>query len=250
MLTHAFEPLDVPSQEQVDGFLPGYEPRQVLDPDDPMTIGAMVGPEAFTEVRYLAHAKQIEALDLIPRVAEEFRERFGRASGGLLDSYRSEGAETVVLALGSVLGTLAEVVDELRDQGVAVGAVALKAFRPFPLEELRGVLGGAQRVIVLERALAVGIGGIVSSDVRTALAGLSVEAHTVIAGLGGRAITRRSLHALLAQALAGQLPELHFLDLRTDVIERELERTRDGGRPGPHAESILRDLRIVASGPV
>jgi pyruvate ferredoxin oxidoreductase alpha subunit len=250
VLTHAFEPLDVPSQEQVDGFLPGYEPRQVLDPDDPMTIGAMVGPEAFTEVRYLAHAKQIEALDFIPQVAEEFRERFGRASGGLLDSYRSEGAETVVVALGSVLGTLAEVVDELRDQGVAVGAVALKAFRPFPLEELRGVLGGAQRVIVLERALAVGIGGIVSSDVRTALAGLSVEAHTVIAGLGGRAITRRSLHALLAQALAGQLPELHFLDLRTDVIERELERTRDGGRPGPHAESILRDLRIVASGPV
>ena len=250
VLTHAFEPLDVPSQEQVDGFLPGYEPRQVLDPDDPMTIGAMVGPEAFTEVRYLAHAKQIEALDLIPRVAEEFRERFGRASGGLLDSYRSEGAETVVVALGSVLGTLAEVVDELRDQGVAVGAVALKAFRPFPLEELRSVLGGAQRVIVLERALAVGIGGIVSSDVRTALAGLSVEAHTVIAGLGGRAITRRSLHAMLAQALAGQLPELHFLDLRTDVIERELERTRDGGRPGPHAESILRDLRIVASGPV
>jgi pyruvate ferredoxin oxidoreductase alpha subunit len=250
VLTHAFEPLDVPSQEQVDAFLPGYEPRQVLDPDDPMTIGAMVGPEAFTEVRYLAHAKQIEALDLIPRVAEEFRERFGRASGGLLDSYRSEGAETVVLALGSVLGTLAEVVDELRDQGVAVGAVALKAFRPFPLEELRSVLGGAQRVIVLERALAVGIGGIVSSNVRTALAGLSVEAHTVIAGLGGRAITRRSLHAMLAQALAGQLPELHFLDLRTDVIERELERTRDGGRPGPHAESILRDLRIVASGPV
>jgi pyruvate ferredoxin oxidoreductase alpha subunit len=246
VLTHAFEPLDVPSQEQVDAFLPGYEPRQVLDPDDPMTIGAMVGPEAFTEVRYLAHAKQIEALDLIPRVAEEFRERFGRASGGLLDSYRSEGAETVVLALGSVLGTLAEVVDELRDQGVAVGAVALKAFRPFPLEELRSVLGGAQRVIVLERALAVGIGGIVSSNVRTALAGLSVEAHTVIAGLGGRAITRRSLHAMLAQALAGQLPELHFLDLRTDVIER----TRDGVRPGPHAESILRDLRIVASGPV
>jgi pyruvate ferredoxin oxidoreductase alpha subunit len=222
VLTHAFEPLDVPSQEQVDGFLPGYEPRQVLDPDDPMTIGAMVGPEAFTEVRYLAHAKQIEALDFIPQVAEEFRERFGRASGGLLDSYRSEGAETVVVALGSVLGTLAEVVDELRDQGVAVGAVALKAFRPFPLEELRSVLGGAQRVIVLERALAVGIGGIVSSNVRTALAGLSVEAHTVIAGLGGRAITRRSLHAMLAQALAGQLPELHFLDLRTDVIEREL----------------------------
>jgi pyruvate ferredoxin oxidoreductase alpha subunit len=250
VLTHAFEPLEVPEQADVDAFLPPYEPRQLLDPDHPMTIGAMVGPEAFTEVRYLAHAKQIQALDLIPEVAGEFRERFGRASGGLLDGYRSDDAETVVLALGSVLGTISEVVDELREQGHAVGAVALKAFRPFPLAELRAALSSAHRVVVLERAFAVGVGGIVSANVRTALAGLSTEAHTVIAGLGGRAITRRSLHALMAQALAGELGELRFLDLRTDIVERELTRARDGGHPGPHAESILRELGVVAGGPV
>ncbi len=250
VLTHAFEPLEVPEQADVDAFLPPYQPRQLLDPEHPMTIGAMVGPEAFTEVRYLAHAKQIQALDLIPEVAGEFRRRFGRASGGLLDGYRSDDADTIVLALGSVLGTISEVVDDLREQGHAVGAVALKAFRPFPLAELRAALSSARRVVVLERAFAVGVGGIVSANVRTALAGLPTEAHTVIAGLGGRAITRRSLHGLLAQALAGELGELQFLDLRTDVVERELSRARGEGHAGPHAESILRELGVVAGGPV
>jgi pyruvate ferredoxin oxidoreductase alpha subunit len=257
VLTHAFEPLEVPAQGDVDAFLPAFEPRQVLDPDDAMTIGAMVGPEAFTEVRYLQHAKQIQALDVIPRVAAEFRDRFGRAAGGLLDGYRSDDAETIVLALGSTLGTLYEVIDELREEGVSIGAVALKSFRPFPLGELRAALEHAERVVVLERAFAVGVGGIVSANVRTALAGLPTHANTVIAGLGGRAITRRSLRTMLAQAIAGELGELHFLDLRVDVVERELTRSGigsagdgDGARPGPHAEAILRELGIVAAGPV
>src|SRR5574341_1167833 len=78
ILTHAYERLDLPAREQVDAYLPRYEPRQVLDPRQPVSIGAMVGPEAFTEVRYLAHAKQMEALELIPGWAEEFRRAFGR----------------------------------------------------------------------------------------------------------------------------------------------------------------------------
>src|SRR6188768_3239596 len=81
VLTHAVEPLEIPTQEQIDAFLPAYEPRQVLDPDDPVTIGAMVGPEAFTEVKVLMHAKQMQALDMVPRIAGEFEERFGRGSG-------------------------------------------------------------------------------------------------------------------------------------------------------------------------
>jgi pyruvate ferredoxin oxidoreductase alpha subunit len=249
VLTHAFEPLEVPEQEDVDAFLPAFEPRQALDPDAPMTIGAMVGPEAFTEVRYLAHARHAQALELIPQVAASFAARFGRSAGGLLDGYRCEDATTVVLALGSVLGTIEEVVDELRGQGAPVGALRLKAFRPFPREALRAALPHAERVIVVERALAVGIGGIVSDNVHAALAGRPVRVHTVIAGLGGRPVTRRSLRSLLGRALAGDLEELHFLDLRVDVVERELARSR-AGRPGPRAEAILRDLGIVAAGPV
>ena len=250
VLTHAFEPLTIPEQDAVDAFLPAFEPRQVLDPDEPMTIGAMVGPEAFTEVRYLAHARQIAALDAIGDLAGQFAARFGRDSGGLLSSYRTEDAETIVLALGSVCGTLAEVVDERRERGERIGLVALKCFRPFPVEEVGAALAGARAVVVLERAFAVGVGGIVSQDVHTALVDQRAQTHTVVAGLGGRAITRRSLHGMLDALGAGAIGPLHFLDLRTDVVERELERARAGGRVGPHAESILRELGVVAGGPV
>lgn len=104
VLTHAFERMDVPSQEDVDAFLPPYEPRQLMDPKNPYSIGAMVGPEAFTEVRYLAHQKLVQSIPVIERVSREYKERFGREAGGLLRSYRMEDAELCVFAMGSLLG--------------------------------------------------------------------------------------------------------------------------------------------------
>ena len=248
VLTHAVEALDLPSQEQVDGFLPPYEPRQALDPDAPITIGAMVGPEAFTEVRYLAHAKQMQALDLVPEIAAEFAGAFGRTSGGLLRRYRTEGAETVVVALGSVLGTIADVVDELRDEGVRIGALGITCFRPFPLDELREALRHAERVIVVERAFAVGIGGIVGQNVRLALSGLPPVVFDVVAGLGGRPVTTRALRGLVADVLEGRLEpdRLFFLDMDWKLVERELHRLQETRRSGPQAENILRDVGIVA----
>ena len=126
----------------MDAFLPAFEPRQVLDPDDPVTIGAMVGPEAFTEVKYLMHAKQMQALDLVPRIAGEFAQAFGRSSGGLLRSYPGGEAETVVVALGSVLGTIDEVVDELRAEGVDIAAARHQVLPALPA---RGDPAGARR---------------------------------------------------------------------------------------------------------
>ncbi|MFI5003680.1 MAG: pyruvate ferredoxin oxidoreductase [Solirubrobacterales bacterium] len=287
ILTHAFEQVDLPSAAQVDAFLPPYEPRQVLDPDEPVTIGAMVGPEAFTEVKYLAHLKQMQALDLIPELATELGETLGREPVGLLRSYRAQDARTVVVALGSVLGTIEDAVDELLERGMSVGAVGIKAFRPFPLEEVRAALGHAERVVVLEKALAVGLGGIVSQNVRIALegedgagggapggsadggaahrggelGGAATETpgsarpgrprvHTVIAGLGGRPITQSSLVRLLEEAAERGLPQMSFLDLNRDLVERELERTRERRRSGPHAENMLRDVGAIAAGPV
>src|SRR5262245_61289361 len=221
VLTHAFEPVDLPSQEQVDAFLPPFEPRQLLDPDDPVTIGAMVGPEAFTEVRYLLHAKQMQALDLIPEIAGTFSQAFGRSSGGLVRSYRSADADAIVVALGSVLGTIQEVVDDLRSEGVKIGAVGIKCFCPFPHDELRAALGRARRVIVIERACWPGLGGIVGRHVR--LAGTSRRVYEVVAGLGGRPITKRSLVSLVADVRGGTLEprRLHFLDLDRELVERE-----------------------------
>jgi len=225
ILTHAYERLEVPTPEQVAAYLPPFEPRQVLDPDEPMMIGAMVGPEAFTEVKYLMHAKQQMALAAIPQLADEFERDFGRRSGGLLRRYRCQDAHTVVLALGSVLGTIEDVIDDMRDEGVAIGAVGLKCFRPYPLDAVRTALAQAERVVVLEKAFAVGAGGIVGQNVRLALSGLRPRVHDVIAGLGGRPITKASLRRLFEQAVDDRLGRgMTFLDLDHDVVARELQR--------------------------
>ncbi|MCA9679005.1 MAG: hypothetical protein KC464_28500 [Myxococcales bacterium] len=243
VLTHSVEPLDVPSQDDVDAFLPPYRPVQVLDPTDPVSIGAMVGPEAFTEVRYLAHHKQLQALERIPQLAADFRARFGRDSGALLHGYRTGDADTIVVAMGSVTGTIEVAIDELRDAGLAVGAVALCAFRPFPLAALAGALGGAQRVVVVERNLAPGLGGAMASNVRMALRGQPIPVYTAIAGLGGRPVTRASLRRLIEAAHADAVDDLTFVDLDNDAIDRELARWDERRRSGPSAENMLRDAR-------
>ncbi|HEV2377204.1 MAG TPA: 2-oxoacid:acceptor oxidoreductase family protein [Streptosporangiaceae bacterium] len=242
ILTHACEPLEVPSQARVDSFLPAYEPRQVLDPAEPVSIGAMVGPEAFMEVRYLAHARQDQALRLVPEVATEFAAAFGRDSGGLVRPYRTGDAETIVVALGSVLGTIKDAIDELRGEGMALGVLGLTSFRPFPVTQVRAALGKARRVVVFEKALAVGIGGIVSADVRMALPGIGARCHTVIGGLGGRPVTKASLRSMLSTAHLGVLDPLTFLDLDTELVQREIQRVAASRRSGPAAENMLRDL--------
>ena len=247
ILTHAVEAVEVPTQEQVDVFLPPYEPRQVLDPLEPVSIGAMVGPEAFEEVRYLAHVKQLQALDRIPEIAAEFAGTFGRRAGGLVSTYRSEDAETVVVALGSVLGTIKDAVDDLRQRGQRVGVVGIGSFRPFPAAAVRTAVGGARRVVVIEKALAPGAGGIVAQDVAMATAGLPVRTHAVVAGLGGRPITKRSLTDLLEVAGTGTLEDLTFLDLDRNLVERELARMAERRRSGPTAENILHDVGIVSA---
>jgi pyruvate ferredoxin oxidoreductase alpha subunit len=247
ILTHAYERVDMPTQAQVDAYLPPYVPRQSLDPAEPVSIGAMVGPEAFMEVRYLAHVKQMRALELIPGWAEEFRRAFGRDSGGLLHSYRIEDAELVVVALGSVLGTIKDTVDAMRERGARVGVLGITCFRPWPQEAVRAALAQAKQVLVLEKSLAVGLGGIVSNNVRTSYTGSAQAVRTVIAGLGGRPIARASLERVFTQALDGTLEPVTFLDLDRGLVERALAREREARRSGPIAENILRDLGVVGA---
>jgi pyruvate ferredoxin oxidoreductase alpha subunit len=259
VLTHASERVDLPGQDEVDAFLPPYQPRQVLDPDDPVSIGAMVGPEAFTEVRFLAEERMRQALELIPDVASAFERRFGRESGGLVKPYRTADAELIIVALGSVLGTVKDTIDELREDGLRAGALGITSFRPFPVQSVRAVLAGGcrpRRVIVLERALAPGSGGIVTADVRAALAPADGSPprtgdaiiSTVVAGLGGRPVSRSSLRTMLLDANRGELPPFSFLDLQSGLVEAELARTRATRRSGPTAENMLRDIGVAASG--
>ena len=245
ILTHAYTRVDVPTQQIVDQFLPEFQPRQVLDPEAPVTIGAMVGPEAFAEVRFLAHYKQLEALDLISEQAAEFQELFARDSGGLLKSFDAEAKKSVVVTMGSVIGSMNSVLADMRAEGTSIGALSIRSYRPFPGEALRSALADAERVIVVEKSLAVGIGGILAADVRMALSGLPARVYSVVAGLGGRPITRENLRRMFDKGVRDELEEPHFHDINMDVIRRELQRLKTMQRPGPSAESILRDVGLV-----
>jgi pyruvate ferredoxin oxidoreductase alpha subunit len=188
-----------------------------------VSIGAMVGPEAFTEVCYLAYERMRRALEVIPAVEADFGAQFGRGRGGLVKLYRTDDADLIVVALGSVLGTVKDAIDELRDDGIRVGALGITTYRPFPAQAVR------------------------DADIRTALAtGGSGPRHaivrTVVAGLGGRPVTRDSLRRMLTSAERGELPAFSFLDLDMGPVAGELTRIRATRRSGPSAENILRDL--------
>ncbi len=247
ILTHSYSQVDIPEQTQVDSFLPAFEPRQVLDPAAPLSMGAMVGPEAFTEVRYLAHNKQLQALDLIPQQAKEFEAIFGRDSGGLIKEFECADAETVVITMGSVIGTMKEVLADMRNDGFSIGALTIRSFRPFPSELLRKVLKNARRVIVFEKCVAVGMGGIVSMSVRMALMDSPQKVQSVIGGLGGRPITRTNLRRMFEKGVKDELCEPHFHDINMDIINRELEREKTQRKSGSTAENILQDVGVVAA---
>jgi len=244
ILTHAVERVDIPDQADVDAFLPPYEPVQVLDPQDPISIGAMVGPDAFTEVRYLQNYKQNLALRLLPEFATEFKARFGRDSGGLLRTYRAEDAELLVVAMGSVNGTIKDTIDEMREDGIRIGLVTIVSYRPFPTAALREVLTGMKHAVVVEKSFAIGMGGQLANNVDLALRNMAdaPQVHSVVAGLGGRPITRQSLHGVFRRIPNDPWEGAHFLDLNTAVIAKELHYVRKVRRSGPTAENILRRL--------
>ena len=219
ILTHTYESVDMPTQEAVDAFLPRYDPLYRLDPEDPYTLGAYAGPEMYQEVRYEIQRDALASKAVVKEVARDFQAAFGRWSGDVIDRYRCDDAETVFIALGSVVGTLKEWVDVRREQGEKVGVLKLRCYRPFPLEELREALAKAKQVVVVEKAVGVGGYGIVAGEVRAALYG---EPHTppvscAIAGLGGRDITFETLDEMLKRAHGGESD--FFAGLRTELLE-------------------------------
>jgi pyruvate ferredoxin oxidoreductase alpha subunit len=250
VLTHAVERICVPEQDTVDRFLPPFTPVQRLDPAAPLSLGSMVGPEAFTEVKFVAHGRISRALDRLPELGELYSRLAGRPVDALARGYRLDGARTVFVAMGSVLGTLEDVIDEARDDGLAVGAVELTCFRPFPAERLRALLAGADRVIVLERAFSSGAGGIVTPELAAALAepppprgGRPPRCHTVVAGLGGRPVTKKALRNLVRDAAHGRVAGFSFLGLDRDLLGRAGYGRAADADAGETWERLLADLR-------
>ena len=220
ILTHAYEPVWMPSQEAVDEFLPPYEPLVYLTPEDPVTLGTLATPEHYMETRYAIQSSQLKALTVIGEVAEEYKEAFGRWSGGLIEEYRTEEASLILVSLGSVVGTLKEAVDELRAEGRKVGLVKVRAYRPFPAEALGEALKGAKRIAVLEQDVSLGSCGALAADLKAAFYNRpgTPPIAGFIAGLGGRDITVETVKGIVGKVEKGELPEAKFVDLRMENL--------------------------------
>ncbi len=221
VLTHSYEPVDLPDQASVDGFLPPYLPTRKLDPSDPKTFGTYA-EEGYSETRFAIVQAMQRAQEVIEATADEFERTFGRRSGGLLQGYRLEDAEMVLMGTGSILGLLKSVADELRAEGQKVGALKLVSYRPFPSELLRKKLAGVKNVAVFEKAISLGGEGILSGDLRSALHPMkeAPEVSSFIVGLGGKDITTGTIRKAVEMARAGYV-ESQFLELDEEFL-REL----------------------------
>lgn len=246
ILTHAVERVDIPTQEQVDEFLPPFVPVQTVDPKHPMSIGSMVGPEAFTELKVLQNCKYEEAMKLIPAIGADFKEKFGRDTGGLFRTYRTEDADFVVVALGSVNGTIKDTIDELRDEeGLKIGLVTIVSYRPLPKAALREALKPFKQVVVVDRAFSFAQGGYVMADIENTLIGLPHEPQvlSLIAGLGGRAITRKSLKEAFRRVKKDPWSGMLFLDLDQKIVDAELDHMNNVRQYGPLAENVVQRVK-------
>jgi len=200
ILSHGYEPVEIPSQDLVDKFLPSYNPPYKLDVTNPLTFGSLVGPEWYLETRYAIHETlNNDVKKKIVEVAEEFTKLFGRRSYGLFEEYKIEDAETIFVTMGSFAGVIKEVVDELRERGEKVGLLRIITYRPFP-EEVAKVLLKAKRILVLEKCISLGAKGPLCEDVisvlYTQVSSNGSKLPTVqnfICGLGGRDVSKEEL---------------------------------------------------------
>ena len=220
LLTHTYETVSIPTQEQVDAYLPaGWATPWRMDLQEPRNMAFSSSPRDNQAFKYQQQEAMLRAMAVLEESNTRFAEVFGRPCGGLLDPYRCEGARVVLLALGSVCGTIRDVVDGMRAEGHAVGMLRIRSMRPFPVEALRRLLAPVEGYGVLDRAISFGFEGTVCSQVRAALADLpkSPWGRGFVAGLGGRSITARDIRGcferLLADAGAPQSPRAEFIQV-------------------------------------
>jgi pyruvate ferredoxin oxidoreductase alpha subunit len=220
VLTHTLEPVDIPGQEEVDAFLPRYNPPYRLDPDDPFTMGAMVGPDAYMETRFHVHMDMMEARSVINRVADEFERSFGRHRGGLIETYDIDGADVVLVSMGSLLGTMRDAVDELRDEGLKVGILKVRCFRPFPKDAVHDAIKDVEIVGVIEKDISLGLEGTLCSEMRAAFCGEeSPEISSFIMGLGGRDITIEGIKQVARDLAANPACRVEFSGLKDELMK-------------------------------
>jgi len=215
LLSHTYLPYDQPEQEQVDAFLNGSVPRRLLDPTEPMNLNTVTLPytrpdvrgetaPAYMEIRHDLQEDLDRTLAVVEEADKDYRAVFGRGGHPFFEAYRCDGAEFITVCLGSLSRQLRKVVDTLRSEGVKVGVIALRLYRPFPGRALAPALESARGVLVFEKAVSYGYEGPLTSELKAALYHCDRRPclHNCIVGLGGRTITTADLTKALADFCA------------------------------------------------
>jgi len=225
VLTHSYERVAVVDQQAVDQFLPAFQPEHYLDPANPKTWGSYAEADVMMEFKYAVHHAMTAGKPRIKEILDELSALTGRQNSGLIEAYRTDDAEIILVAMGSVAGTVKDAVDELRRAGKKVGLVKIRCYRPFPHEDIRQAIKGAKVVAVMDANFSMGSEGAVGLDLKAKLIGRPDAPLVIdyIAGLGGREINPRTIAGLVAQAekvyRSGQvLAESEWVDLDRAIV--------------------------------
>ncbi len=223
ILSHVYEPVILLEQSLTDEFLPAYSPEFMLDPKNPMSFGAFADPSTYTEFRYKQEKAMGVALKKIEEIAKEFKDVYGRYYGGLIDSYAIDDAEIVIMAMGSVIGTIKDTIDMLRSEGESVGLLKVRSFRPFPADAIKEALKNAKIVITLDKNISIGKNeGALCTEVKACLHNTDIRVPVIgfMLGHGGRDIPMSTIRKVVNKAKLvpkGIFVESEFADLREDL---------------------------------
>lgn len=217
ILSHTYEPVDILTQADVDKYLPKFSPSEKLDASDPMSFGMYATPEYYLEFRYEMDLALKRAKVVIAKAGKEFGSLFGRDYSALIETYHLEDAETAIVAMGSVCGTIKDAIDEMRAEGMKVGLLRIRVFRPFPGEELVKALSHVKRVAVLDKNVSLGSrGGAAAVEVRDAMYGSGIPVKGYVLGLGGRDIRKKDIKEIVMLCERGTGDQ--FYGLRKELI--------------------------------
>jgi pyruvate ferredoxin oxidoreductase alpha subunit len=232
ILTHVKEPVAIPSEEETSQFLPDREPHSTLDPSEPKTMGAFARPEHWTETRYAVHDAMLRSKDKIGEVVEAFADQFGREYGldygGLVQTYGPEDADVAIIGLGSLVGTMRDVLDE---HSASVKVVKPRVIRPYPADALREALAGVETVGVLTKEVSPGHQGTLGSELKSAMygSGHNPEIQSYVLGLAGRDVTKDEIGEIVDELAAEtKTPSRQFVkeedwpQLNRDILPEEV----------------------------
>ena len=225
ILTHSYERVNLLEQEKVDGFLPAFKPENFMDVNDPKSWGPIADDDSYMEFRYAIHDSMQTGKNRIKEVFSELAEISGRDHGGLIEAYKTTDAEILLVAMGSLVGTAKDAVDDLRLNGKKVGLIKIRCYRPFPYEDIIEAAKGARIVAVIDSNFSMGSEGALGMDLKAKLYGKpnAPAVIDVIAGLGGRVVSKRTISEIVEKAegilmLHTSQSESYWKDLNPDIL--------------------------------